>query len=162
MLSELQRQCEGEDVEVITDVDDGQMVIGQKRQKMLEQASGDYVVFIDDDDRISRKYVSKIMKALQSDPDVVTYKLHYISDEDEERIIPVDFSLRFSNDSNNFIPFERLPNHLCPVKRELALKAGFKPLRYAEDAVFARKLKPFLKTEVHINDVLYTYLDFEK
>jgi len=70
--------------------------------------------------------------------------------------------LKYTRDSNSSGPFERLPNHLCPVKRNIALGTGFKSIKYGEDAEYARRLKRYLKTSYHIDMVMYYYLDYKK
>ena len=55
-------------IEVLQDIDHGEASIGSKRQRLIEVAKGDYVCFIDDDDRISPDYIEKILKAIESRP----------------------------------------------------------------------------------------------
>ena len=38
--------------------------VGEKRQDLLNLAKGQYLVFIDDDDRISDDYISSIIQAM--------------------------------------------------------------------------------------------------
>ena len=64
-----------EDVEVIEQKDNKEISIGKKRQELLEKATGEYVVFIDDDDMISEDYVKSIIKALESEPDCVGFEI---------------------------------------------------------------------------------------
>ena len=64
---------------------DGIKVIRQKnggvssaRNRGLKEAKGDYIAFIDSDDMVSEEYISKILKAIESNPDTVyisTYTL---------------------------------------------------------------------------------------
>ena len=44
------------DVECLTYCDNGEITIGAKREVLKHQATGDYIVYVDDDDRISRYY----------------------------------------------------------------------------------------------------------
>jgi len=43
------------------------------------------------------------------------------------------------------------------VKRELALQVPFKEINFGEDADYAKRLKPLLKSEHSIHKVLYHY-----
>ena len=40
--------------------------IGEKRNWLLEQAKGEYVVFVDDDDLVTNNYVQSIMKRMNT------------------------------------------------------------------------------------------------
>lgn len=53
--------------------------------------------------------------------------------------------------------YYRTPNHISPVKRELALQAGFPEIPFGEDAEYSRRLLPLLKTEVKIEQNIYHY-----
>lgn len=69
LLSVLNPQLTPE-VEILTDSTPG-ISIGAKRNQLLARATGQYVVFIDDDDLVSTNYVSLILQAIQNNPDVV-------------------------------------------------------------------------------------------
>ena len=57
----------------------------------------------------------------------------------------------------NYI-YYRCPNHLNPVKRELALKVRFLPQDSGEDCDYSKRLLPLLKTETYIEGIIYNYL----
>ena len=52
-----------DEVEILTHSDDGRIPTGRKRNDLIKQAQGQYVVFIDDDDIVADTYVSDILKA---------------------------------------------------------------------------------------------------
>ena len=54
--------------------------------------------------------------------------------------------------------YHRTPNHLNPIRRELALLAGFPDQPVAEDHCFAARVFPHLKTEEFIDAFMYDYL----
>src|SRR6478736_2156247 len=54
-------------VEIIIDKDNKEVSIGAKRQRLLERAMGEYVVFIDDDDLVSETYIQDILNNTGSD-----------------------------------------------------------------------------------------------
>ena len=75
-------QVDGKDAEIIYDIDEGQVSIGVKRQRMLHKANGEYIVFIDDDDLVAENYVDLILGALKTGPDCVgIHILHYVDSE---------------------------------------------------------------------------------
>jgi hypothetical protein len=54
--------------------------------------------------------------------------------------------------------YYRTPNHLNPVRRELALETMFNPaMNIGEDADYSRRLRPLLMSEAMIHEVVYVY-----
>lgn len=149
-------------VELLLAIDAGQDSIGGKRQRLLEQARGEFIVFLDDDDLVSPEYVSEILCAINRDPkaDAITYRSKRYCDGAYE----AECVYSLHSDSNigfiyvdGFKTYQRYPYHVTPVRRELALKVGFPSKDHGEDTDFAVKLHPLLKSEVHIPKHLYTY-----
>lgn len=153
----LDRQLTSE-VEVITDISMNYN-IGTKRNKLLALASGKYVVFQDDDDSISTDYIEKILEACKSDCDCIGISGVITTNGTGERQwhISKDFQMWFER----LGVYYRTPNHISPVKRELALAAGFPEISFAEDYEYSMRLLPMLKTECKIPGILY-YYRFEK
>ncbi len=146
------------EVEVLVEEDQGQSSIGSKRNKLLERATGSWVCYIDDDDGINPNYVAIILKALESNPDCVSLN-GLIYQEIGQPPRPFVHSLKYSEWFESGPKFYRNPHHLCPVRRELALKAGFPDISSEEDRRYSERLLPLLKTEVEIPEdvVLYHY-----
>lgn len=140
-----------------------ELPIGHRRQILLERIrKKPYVAFIDDDDLVAENYVSVVLDALEHHPDVVGFRgLYY---EDGERKAESVFSVRCKMWDTRETPLGtvhlRTPNHLCPVRRRIALEIGFPPIDHGEDADYSMRLMkqfPNLR-ETFINDHLYTYL----
>lgn len=142
------------EVEVITDISMSYN-IGTKRNKLLGLASGKYVVFIDDDDLISSDYVEKILEACKSDCDGIGISGVITTNGRNEMQwhISKDYMGWFERKN----VYYRTPNHISPVKRELALAASFPETTFAEDYEYSMRLLPMLKTEVKISENLYFY-----
>ena len=51
----------------------------------------------------------------------------------------------------------RFPYHVTPVRTEIARKVGFMSINFREDTIYAEQLRPFLKSEVFIPEVMYEY-----
>ena len=136
----------------------GVPTLGEKRNMLLEQAQGRYVTFIDDDDYITPDYVETILKGLEGDPDCFCYDLLYKCPWMEKRVI---YSTKYDRDAEKEDHFERLPNHLMVVKRELALRAKYPHVDFGEDAEFGKRIKRLIRTEARTNKILYHYLDFK-
>jgi glycosyltransferase involved in cell wall biosynthesis len=143
------------EVEMLASLDSGERSIGVKRNELLEAAKGEYVVFVDDDDMVSPFYVASILMAIKDKPDccgiegIITQK----------NIGPKKFihSLKFDHWFEKDEIYYRCPNHLNPIKREIALDVRFPDLYYKEDQDFSERLKGKLKTETFIKGPIYFY-----
>lgn len=149
----LDRQLTPE-VEVITD-SSMNYNIGTKRNKLLSLATGTYIIFQDDDDLISSDYIAKILEACKSDCDCIGISGVISTNGGQERQwhISKDYQMWFER----LGVYYRTPNHISPVKRELALQAGFPEIAFSEDYEYSMRLLPLLKTEVKIPGILYYY-----
>lgn len=131
--------------------------IGVKRNRLLQQAKGEYIVFIDDDDQISDKYVSSILNACNTGDDCIGINGTITTNGRNERrwFISKEYGHWYTGDDGTYY---RTPNHISPVKRKLALQAGFPEIAFGEDAEYSRRLLPLLKTETIISEPIYKYL----
>lgn len=142
----------GVEIEVLAD--NGEGSVGVKRQRMIEAAQGDYVCFIDDDDQIAPIYVSSILTALSSAPDVVGFCGIITTNGRGARRFKISKDCNYEEKRGVYY---RYNNHLCPVKRSIALQVGYKDMSHEEDYDYATRLQPFIKTEVFIDQNLYFY-----
>jgi len=142
-------------VQILTLGDTKEISVGEKRNILLNKSIGRYVCFIDDDDVIATNYLSVIMSALNSNADVITFCGDYV--ENETRT-PFSISMVHRGNYNHTNMFYRLPNHLCPVKREIALSCQFTDKNFGEDSDYAEKINNYLKNEYHIQEKLYFYM----
>lgn len=161
LMSLLQSLGTHPEVEILTDCDDGQVTTGNKRNRLIKAAKGEYVVAIDDDDEVTADYIAKILEAArQYAPDVITFN-GWMTTDNTNRVdfrIGLNYPYTAVNDGNTIV-YLRYPNHLCPIKRSIALQVPFPNKSFGEDYEWATKLRDMglLKTEVHINDNLYHY-----
>jgi Glycosyl transferase family 2 len=147
-----------ENVEIIIAKDNRTISTGAKRNLLLRLAKNDYVVSIDDDDYVYPYYVEEILKATQSNPDCVGTRGIYTNDGNQstEWRLSKDYPNETISENGRHI-YLRTTNHISPVKRLLALKAGYPDKSNAEDKEYSLRLNPLLKTEVHIQKVMYHY-----
>lgn len=146
------------DVEVLIDADEKEITTGQKRNRLLARATGDYICFVDDDDLVPVDYCKKIIKAINSTnprPDVIGFEGTLIRKNQPNRrfIHSMKHSTWFEKDK----VYYRCPNHLNPVKRELALQVMFPDKTIGEDHDYSKNLHPLLKTEVYVQGSMYEY-----
>jgi glycosyltransferase involved in cell wall biosynthesis len=148
------------DVEVIVRVDDGAVPIGAKRNALLDEAVGEYVAWIDDDDLVSDDYVASLLDALGSRPDCVGFRVRRFTDGKPhyDSIHSLRYTKYDVGVEDGQRVYYRSPNHLCPIRRDLALQARFPEWDRGEDATYAVRVRPLLKTEVFIDRHLYSYM----
>lgn len=147
-----------EQVEILVDDRVGPTV-GEKRQALLERAQGAIVAFIDDDDGVAHDYVDRVLSAFRFTPDADCASLVGIVTTDGRSPQRFEHSIKYeawktTSDGTQ----ARCPNHLNPVKRELALQVGFPATNHVEDFDYSMRLRPLLKTEASTgNEPLYWY-----
>lgn len=133
----------------------GTITIGAKRNKLLNLALGDYVCFADDDDSVAPDYIESILNAIEKGTDCIGFKIKCYMDGKEENAAS---SMKYDwADNVDGFRYVRSIYHKTPVKRELALKAGFPDKSFSEDYEYSMRLKPLLKSEIFIDKFLYIY-----
>lgn len=145
-------------VEILTETDNGEKRIGEKRNILLNRAKGEYIAFIDDDDEVSEDYVKKVLKAIESKPDCCS--LTGLITTNNESPAVFRHSLEYDawrDNCDGTIKYERPPNHLNAIKREIAIKYSFIPVNHGEDREWSDRIKHELKTESNIDGVIYHY-----
>lgn len=156
LKSHIEKQISGrsQSVELIFISDNKEISIGAKRQRLLELAKGDYVVFIDDDDWVSDTYVTEILSAIATNPDCIGFDILCTTDGKDEQLARASMQYRWADNVDGF-RYVRKTYHKTPVKRDIALMAGFEDIRFGEDYKYSMRLK--VNTEVLIPKVLYYY-----
>jgi glycosyltransferase involved in cell wall biosynthesis len=144
------------DVEVLVSIDNGERSIGAKRNELLKSATGEYVAFVDDDDYLSPFYVKNIIEAIKDKPDCVGITGVILLKKEGPRIFKHSLQYKHWFEENEV--YYRCPNHLNPIKREIALSAMFPDMSNQEDRVYSSNLLGKLKTETNIETPLYYYI----
>lgn len=156
LLNRLEPQ-KTEEVEILIELDNRERSTGEKRNALIEKAAGEYIAFVDDDDLVSTDYIQKILAASETSPDcigmegLITFQSKNIT---RKFIHSMKYSSWFTKDD----VYYRCPNHLNPVKRDIAKKVGFLNISVGEDHDYSNRLFPLLKTEVYIQEPIYYYL----
>ena len=154
VLKELFAQSTNE-VEILTLIDDKKRMLGTKRNNLVDIAQGDYVAFVDDDDRISKDYISELLKGIETDADIINFVVSVSLNGNASKNCFYDKD--YTNDYNDVNTYHRLPNHIMCVKREIAQKVRYKDILKGEDSDYSKRLQPHLKTQHNIDKVLYFY-----
>ena len=115
------------EVEVLISKDNKEVSIGEKRNKLIKEATGEYIAFIDDDDWVSEDYINKILRATDHKPDVVGFNSIITFDGQTPRRVELTLNhntwshkMGKINNEDHPIVYYRCPNHLSPVKKKIA------------------------------------------
>ena len=164
LLAELKRQWHEvkaefqSRIEILVDDRDKPVTVGAKRQSLLEKASGEYIVFVDDDDWIHPEYLDSIMEILASmnQIDVIGFGGHMTRDGVFDKKFRISGDYHYSEDSQYYY---RYFNHLSPIKREIAQKIGYTDEMYGEDYAYSMKLKEsgLIRNWTYIDKDMYHY-----
>ena len=170
-VKHLQEQADalgqGKAVEILVLLDNRSKSISEKRNDLLQMARGKYIAFLDDDDAVSKDYMSKILKAIdENDVDCISFN-QWCSLDGE----PMDVEFGIGNphgqlwrDEDGFLgDIKRPPYHMCLWRREIAVSEAFNPVYGAngqstEDIDWLMRLYPKIQTEHHIEDALHGYI----
>jgi len=146
-------------VEVLTLADNGSETIGSKRNQLVNQAAGQFVVFIDDDDTVSKNYIEQIVQAIRENPqaDCISFSGEITFRGKQPRKLVHSVAHReWCYSQGEYI---RPPCHITPIRRDIALKYRFASKDLAEDMEWTMRMSSdrALKQEVVLDEVLYYY-----
>lgn len=147
-------------VEVLTYADNGEITTGNKRNKLLEAASGVYSVFIDDDDHITPDYIPLILEAANHNPDVICFKGWMTVNGANRKDFYFDIDNPYTAaEFEGQQVYLRYPNHLCPIRTTIAKSVRFPNKTLGEDYEWATEIheKKLLKTQYKIDEFIYHY-----
>ncbi len=145
-------------VEILVDKNEKDST-GKKRNRLLENARGKYIVFIDADDEVFPCYIEEILIGAETDCDCMG--MTGIMTTNGRNQIGWELSKDFQNNTvtRKGKPFYiRKTNHISPVKRELALQTMFPDISNAEDKDYSDRLNHLLKKEYKIIPLMYHYI----
>lgn len=153
LMEDLTKQAERWPIEIIAYWNNGELPISEIRQQLLEEATTDYVCFVDDDDTVPVYYCDEIMWALGKD--YVGFEVQLF---EKDRLMPRVFhSIKYGVWHDDDYGYYRGVTHLNPIKREIALKAKFTGDEAGEDEDWARMVTPYVRSENYIDKIMYYY-----
>lgn len=133
--------------------------IGAKRNRLLERATGEYIAFIDADDKVSINYIDLVMEGVEKGVDCCSLRGVYTENGREDGIF--EHSLKYDKwETVEGEPkYLRFPNHLNTIKASIAKQFKFPEKNHGEDFDWSAIVHEsgLLKTEHYINEILYFY-----
>jgi glycosyltransferase involved in cell wall biosynthesis len=148
------------DIEILFDKDNRETPTGEKRNRLIERASGKYIVFFDDDDEPLEWYIYLILKAIETDADVIPINGYMTTNGHQLKYWRMGLNFNYTSTIlNGKEIYERFPNHIAPMKRELIKDFKFLPITIGEDYEWAKRIHDakVLKTEEQILTPIYHY-----
>lgn len=133
----VKRLCPEMKYEVKLAFDNKETSVGAKRQKLLKEASGKYMSFIDDDDDITDQYIRDLWETIQGNYDVMRL---YGSMSGYTFVHSVDVKLTDAMAVGEPVLFQRPPNHLNPVLTDLVNFISFRDATKGEDLDWSVRL----------------------
>jgi glycosyltransferase involved in cell wall biosynthesis len=154
------QRFDSNEVEILYEIDNREITTGEKRNKLLERAKGKYSVFIDDDDEVPDYYIAELLKAYESDTDcfdingIMTTNGGNIKKFVHGRGLP--YCADYSTGKEVYL---RYPNHITPIRTEIAKQIKFPHITIGEDYAWATKLRDsgLIKTSYLIEPTMYHY-----
>ena len=164
LVQKLQAQPRSDEIEILIAVDDGQMPTGNKRNRLIQVAVGEYTVHVDDDDTVSDSYVPKILTTIDANPGVDAVLIRGRRTHDGGLPLVFDYRLGAGDvtaDIDEQGVLWRSPGPLCPIRTELAKALPFDAVWGAEDLTWVKRVKPYIQTVARAgapDEILYHYL----
>lgn len=160
IMKELLKQIEPykNEIELISLFDNKKRSIGKKRQEMINLAQGEYIVFIDDDDRISDDYVSQIMTKLSENPDTDCIVFDSICRVNGGINKLCKYGIEFEyGDINDGLEWRGKPAHTMVYAASIVKNHQYTDMGSGEDYNWVKRAYLDIKNQTRINKVLYYY-----
>lgn len=156
LYSRLQDLSHGMSVEIRYMIDDKSMTIGEKRERLYNEACGIYSFQIDDDDDVSDDFFRWVMRYIPYGSPCITFMEKCLMNDNR---FTSNHSIAYDKWQDNFdgYDFVRCPFYKDLILTEIAKSVPFPRTRWNEDEQWSMKLKPSLTGEIHIPYELYIY-----
>jgi hypothetical protein len=135
---------------------DGGVSVGVKRDSLVQNATGEYLLFLDDDETIPPNYVEQVLRLCNQGKDICTFRSLFKCDTYWALI---DMSLKYkrNEDATPEHIVKRKPWHVCAIRSEIAKRHRFSNMNNAEDWDWMERVLKDVKTEAHTSQILHQY-----
>jgi len=166
ILWQLERQVEHGDtekgeVELLVLMDNMTMSIGEKRNKLMDMAKGEYFSFVDDDDQIGFTYIDHLIKAInETGSDVITFN-QVRKGFEPNNFLTTKYDIKVPGDGEwreegGEIFWCGIPAHTSCWKKEFS-SVRFPEISDKEDLDWMRRARMATESHHHIDYALYFY-----
>lgn len=147
-------------IEVVIYRNHGEIPLSHIRQALVDEATGQYLNFVDDDDRLPSYYVPEVLPLLDGWADYVGWRMQAYYDR--RPLKPTYHTLDSDGWWESETAFYRDVSHLNPVRTELARRCDFRLADPPEDVSWSNQLRavlpmPFRQNLVPFDRVMYEY-----
>jgi glycosyltransferase involved in cell wall biosynthesis len=158
------------DIEILGLLDNYKKTIGEKRNDLLQMSKGKFIIFIDDDDRITDDFLSEILLAIDNNPtaDCIVYdmictingcrKIHSKFGVEYEYTQMAPWSMNNCSIKNE-VPelWYGKPSHNMVWASRIAKSCNFPSCNSGEDFAWVKQAWPKIKKQIRIDKVIYYY-----
>ena len=137
----------------------GGLSVGAKRDALKCRATGDYLVFVDDDDIVAPNYLESVLRLSESNPDIITFRSLYKSST-YWGIVDMNLNHSENEQMNDNTIVKRQPFHVCPIRTSIAQQHSFPDINNAEDWGWMVKVLSNCQKQAHSDQILHQYNDF--
>jgi glycosyltransferase involved in cell wall biosynthesis len=133
----------------------GERPLSYVRQSLIDNATSQYVSFVDDDDLVATDYVGRILPLLDGVDQIGWRMQHYATGVPSK---PTYHSLRYRGGwYEDDFGYYRDISHLNPILTELAREVSYRGLPPPEDVAWANAMRGRVRTEHYIEEIMYHY-----
>ena len=164
VLLRLNEQVKGKSVQLITLYDNRVWTVGQKRNRLLWMAEGEYFSFVDDDDEVAGDYVDTLLAAIEKarGADVLCFRQDCVRGDLGGRVERCQYSLTYDYASgvhpDGSMWWRGKPAHTMAWRTAVVQDdTMFPDGDFGEDVGWVQQACKIARTEYQIDRTLYTY-----
>jgi len=165
VYTQLRKQMSDDRVVILSEIDDGTLTTGAKRNLLLDKArevGAKHISFVDDDDLVGPTYVQRGIETAEGDYDCAELWGQYY--ENNKKFNPFHHSIIHDHWWQDDKFYYRNPNHLNFIKLDLLKNIRFQDKTIGEDAHYSIDIQKegLLKKEYPIKEIIYYYFAGKK
>lgn len=128
----------------------------EKLQALSDFSTGDYVSILQDDDSIAPDYLDKVLRALESNPDQIGFRVRHTTDGIQANVI--HSKIHWSGSMFAGDTYYRDFMYFNPMRREMFQAVRFRGEACDDEWTEDQRALGVVKTEVFIDEHLFYYI----
>jgi glycosyltransferase involved in cell wall biosynthesis len=143
-------------IEIVSNGAGRELTLGKKRNLLMEEAKGEYIIFVDADDDVADNYIKELYEASRSGYDTASMDILMTTDGVKPQMCYHSLKNKHWFEHNDV--YYRSVTQFNLIKRHLAIEASFpENIKYGDDHEFSNRVTKLCKTEYKIKDIIYYY-----